>query len=165
MDIKIRKGYKEDLVAVLALVKELATFERAPNDVVVTLEDMENDGFGDNPIFKFYVAEADGKVVGMALYYIKYSTWKGKCIFLEDIYVTEKYRRFKIGQKLFEAVVKKAKELKVRRVEWQVLDWNTPAIKFYEGYDALFMKEWLNCRLTEEGIDRVSQIANSQTSK
>lgn len=165
MDIKIRKGYKEDLQAVLALVKELAAFEKAPNDVVVTIDDMENDGFGDNPIFKFYVAEVDGKVVGMALYYIKYSTWKGKCIFLEDIIVTEKYRRYKIGQQLFEAVVKKAKELKVRRVEWQVLDWNTPAIRFYEKYDSIFMKEWLNYRLAEDGIDRVVEMASAQISK
>ena len=153
MEIKIRKGYKEDLPAVLGLIRELATFERAPNDVVVTLEDMEEDGFGDRPIFKFFVAEAEGKIVGMALYYIKYSTWKGKCVFLEDLMVTEKYRRFKIGKQLFEEVVKAAKKMKARRVEWQVLDWNTPAIEFYKKYDSDFMKEWLNCRLTEEQIN------------
>jgi GNAT superfamily N-acetyltransferase len=157
MNIKIRKGYKEDLPAVLGLVKELAAFERAPNDVVVTIDDMERDGFGDDPIFKFYVAEDEGKVVGMALYYIKYSTWKGKCIFLEDIIVTESYRRYKVGKQLFEAVVKAAKKLKVRRVEWQVLDWNTPAIKFYEKYDAQFLKEWVSCRLTEEQIEEIGQ--------
>ena len=152
MEITIRSGYKEDLPAVLGLVKELAVFEKAPNDVVVTLEDMERDGFGDDPIFRFFVAEAEGKVVGMALYYIKYSTWKGKCVFLEDIIVTDKFRRYKIGRQLFEAVVKAAKKLKVKRVEWQVLDWNTAAIKFYENYDAQFLKEWLSCRLTEEQI-------------
>ena len=155
MQFNIRKGYKEDLPAVLGLVKELATFEKAPNDVVVSLEDMERDGFGDNPIFKFYVAETEGKIVGMALYYVKYSTWKGRCVFLEDIIVTDKYRRYKIGQQLFEAVVKAAKKLKVRRVEWQVLDWNTPAIRFYEKYDAHFLKEWLSCRLTEEQINKM----------
>lgn len=153
MQITIRPGYKEDLSSVLGLVKELATFEKAPNDVEVSIEDMERDGFGDDPIFKFFVAEAEGKIVGMALYYIKYSTWKGKCVFLEDIIVTESYRRYKIGQQLFEAVVKAAKKLKVRRVEWQVLDWNAPAIKFYEKYDSLFLKEWLSCRLTEEQIN------------
>ncbi len=153
MEIKIRKGYKEDLPAVLGLIRELATFEKAPNDVVVSLEDMEQDGFGDKPIFKFYVAEADDVIVGMALYYIKYSTWKGKCVFLEDIIVTEKFRRFKIGKQLFEEVVKAAKKLKARRVEWQVLDWNVPAIRFYEKYDTAFMKEWLSCRLTEEQIN------------
>jgi GNAT superfamily N-acetyltransferase len=152
MEIKIRKGYKEDLPSVLGLIRELATFEKAPNDVVVSLADMEEDGFGDRPIFKFFVAEVDHVIVGMALYYIKYSTWKGKCVFLEDIIVTEKFRRFRIGKQLFEEVVKAAKRLKARRVEWQVLDWNEPAIRFYEKYDTVFLKEWLSCRLTEEQI-------------
>jgi GNAT superfamily N-acetyltransferase len=120
MEIKVRKGYKEDLPAVLGLIQELAEFEKAPKDVVVTLADMEEDGFGERPIFKFYVAEADGAIVGMALYYIKYSTWKGKCVFLEDIVVTEKYRRFKIGKALFEEVAKAAKRMKARRMEWQL---------------------------------------------
>jgi GNAT superfamily N-acetyltransferase len=153
MEIKVRKGYKEDLPAVLGLIRELAEYEKAPNDVVVSLEDMEEDGFGEKPIFKFFVAETEGHIVGMALYYIKYSTWKGKCVFLEDIIVTQQYRRFKIGKQLFEEVVKAAKKLKARRVEWQVLDWNEPAIRFYERYDAQFMKEWLSCRLTEEQIN------------
>lgn len=152
MEINIRKGYKEDLPAVLGLIHELAAFEREPEAVVVTLEDMENDGFGEKPVFKFLVAEADGKLVGMALYYIKYSTWKGKCVFLEDLIVTEKYRRFKIGKQLFEAVVMAAKKMKARRLEWQVLDWNTPAIGFYKNYDTEFLKEWMSCRLNEEQI-------------
>ncbi len=153
MEIKVRKGYKEDLPAVLSLVKELAAYEKAPDDVVVTLDDMERDGFGDNSIFKFYVAEIDGVIAGMALYYVKYSTWKGRCIFLEDIIVREQYRRYKLGQKLFNEIIKAAKKMKARRIEWQVLDWNTPAIKFYEKYDAQFLKEWVNCRLTEEQIN------------
>lgn len=157
MEITVRKGYKGDLPSVYNLIKELATYEKAPNDVVVTIEDMEADGFGDNPIFKFFVAEANNKIVGMALYYIKYSTWKGKCLFLEDIIVSEKYRRHKIGKLLFEEVVKVAKAKKYRRVEWQVLDWNTPAIKFYEKYDAEFMKEWLSCRLTEKQIEKIAK--------
>jgi GNAT superfamily N-acetyltransferase len=152
MELKIRKGYKEDLPAVLGLIRELAAYERAPDEVEVTIEDLEEDGFGEKPLFRFFVAEADGVIVGMALYYIKYSTWKGKCVFLEDIIVTQQYRRFKIGQALFEEVVKAAKALRVRRVEWQVLDWNEPAVKFYEKYNAQFMKEWLSCRLTEEQI-------------
>jgi GNAT superfamily N-acetyltransferase len=161
MNITVRKGYKEDIPAVLGLVKELAAYEKAPDDVVVTVEDMERDGFGDDPIFSFFVAEAEGKVVGMALYYIKYSTWKGRCVFLEDIIVTEKFRRYKIGKQLFEAVVVAAKKLKVRRVEWQVLDWNTPAIKFYEKYDAQFLKEWLSCRLAEAQIEKIASQANA----
>jgi len=153
MELKIRKGYKEDLPAVLGLIRELAAYERAPDEVVVTIEDLEEDGFGERPIFRFFVAEADGIIVGMALYYIKYSSWKGKCVFLEDIIVTNEYRRFKIGQSLFKEVVKAAKALHARRVEWQVLDWNEPAIRFYEKYDTQFMKEWLSCRLTEEQIN------------
>ncbi|HEY6159654.1 MAG TPA: GNAT family N-acetyltransferase [Bacteroidia bacterium] len=160
MNITVRKGYKEDIPAVLGLVKELAAYEKAPNDVMVTVEDMERDGFGDDPIFSFFVAEAGEKVVGMALYYIKYSTWKGRCVFLEDIIVTENFRRYKIGKQLFEAVVLAAMKMKARRLEWQVLDWNTPAIKFYEKYDAQFLKEWLSCRLTEEQIEKIaSQVS------
>jgi GNAT superfamily N-acetyltransferase len=153
MEIKIRKGYKEDLPAVLGLIRELAAFERAPDEVEVTIEDLEEDGFGERPIFKFFIAEADGVIAGMALYYIKYSTWKGKCVFLEDIIVTQKYRRFHIGHQLFEEVMRAAKTLRARRVEWQVLYWNEPAIKFYEKYNTQFMNEWLSCRMTEDQIN------------
>lgn len=152
MEVKIRKGFREDVPEILRLIKELATYERAPLDVEITVEDLERDGFGDQPIFRFFVAELEGKICGMALYYIKYSTWKGRCLFLEDIIVREEFRRHKIGKKLFEAVVAVAKEMKVRRVEWQVLDWNEPAIRFYEKYKAEFLKEWVSCRLTEKQI-------------
>ncbi|MFI5148999.1 MAG: GNAT family N-acetyltransferase [Bacteroidia bacterium] len=153
MEIKIRKGYKEDLPAILGLIRELATFEKATDEVEVSLEDLEEDGFGERPIFRFVVAETDERIVGMALYYIKYSSWKGKCVFLEDIIVTESFRRYQIGKKLFSEVVKAAKQMRVKRVEWQVLDWNAPAIRFYENYDTQFMKEWISCRLTEEQIN------------
>ncbi len=152
MQVKVRKGFKGDLPDVLRLIQELAAYEKAPNEVEVTLQDLEYDGFGENAIFKFFVAEVEGKIQGMALYYIKYSTWKGKCIFLEDIIVREEFRRLQIGKQLFDAVLKAAKESKVRRVEWQVLDWNTPAIKFYEKYKAEFLKEWVSCRLVENRI-------------
>ena len=105
MNISIRKGLKNDLPQVLNLVKELAIYEKAPLEVTVTIDDMERDGFGNNPIFKFFVAEADNKIVGISLYYIKYSTWKGKCVFLEDIIVNEPFRKFGIGKKLFDEVV------------------------------------------------------------
>ncbi|MBI2271787.1 MAG: GNAT family N-acetyltransferase [Bacteroidetes bacterium] len=150
----IRKGFKEDLPAVLNLIKELAEFEKEPHEVVVTLQDMEHDGFGENPIFKFFVAEVDKKIVGMALYFIKYSTWKGKCVYLDDIIVTQPYRRKGIGKLLFEAVVKATVEMRARRLEWQVLDWNTPAIEFYKQYDSKFMKAWLSCRLTDEQLNK-----------
>jgi GNAT superfamily N-acetyltransferase len=153
MEIKIRKGYKEDLPAVLGLIRELAAYERAADEVEVTIEDLEEDGFGDKPIFRFFIAEADGIAAGMALFYTKYSTWKGKCIFLEDIIVSGKYRRFGIGKQLFEEVIKSAKAMRAKRVEWQVLDWNEPALRFYEQYETKFMKEWLCCRMTEDQIN------------
>ncbi len=153
MEIKVRKGYKEDLPAVLGLIRELAAYERAPDEVEVTIEDLEEDGFGERPLFRFFIAEVDGVISGMALYYIKYSTWKGKCFFLEDIIVTQKFRRSGVGKLLFEEVMKAAKVARVRRVEWQVLNWNDPAIKFYEKYNTLFMDEWMSCRMTEEQIN------------
>ncbi|MBK7181911.1 MAG: GNAT family N-acetyltransferase [Bacteroidetes bacterium] len=156
MNIAIRKGTKTDLPAVLNLVKELAIYEKAPNEVTVTLSDMERDGFGENPIFSFFVAEKDGNIVGIALYYIKYSTWKGKCVFLEDIIVTEEYRQYGIGKKLFDEVVKVAKAMHVKRLEWQVLEWNEPAIKFYKKLNAHFDEEWINCKLTDKEIQTYS---------
>jgi GNAT superfamily N-acetyltransferase len=154
MEIVVRKGIKADLPDVLGLVKELAIYEKAPLEVTVTIADMERDGFGENAIFKFFVAEVGGKIAGISLYYIKYSTWKGKCVFLEDIIVNEPFRKFGIGKKLFDEVVKVAKEMKVERLEWQVLEWNEPAIKFYEKLNSNFDSEWVNCKLTGEQIQK-----------
>jgi len=152
MNCIIRKGVKSDLTNALRLVKELAEYEKAPNEVSVTTEELENNGFGEQPLFRFFVAEEKSIIVGMALYYIKYSTWKGKCVFLEDIIVTEKYRKFGIGKKLFDEVVNVAKKMKVKRLEWQVLNWNQPAIQFYKKLNSNFDDEWVNCKLTEEQI-------------
>lgn len=152
LNVVIRNGVKSDLPQVLGLIQELATYEKAPLEVAVTLSEMERDGFGENPIFRFFVAEAGNKIVGISLYYIKYSTWKGKCVFLEDIIVTETYRKHGIGKKLFDPVVKVAKEMNARRMEWQVLEWNEPAIKFYEKLDSHFDGEWINCKLTYDQI-------------
>jgi GNAT superfamily N-acetyltransferase len=152
MNFSIRKGTKKDLPGTLHLIKELAIYEKAPQEVTVSVQEMERDGFGDNPVFGFFVAEADNAIVGISLYYTKYSTWKGKCIFLEDIIVTEKYRKYGIGKKLFDEVVKIAKESKAKRMEWQVLEWNEPAIKFYEKMNSNFDREWINCKLVEEQI-------------
>ncbi len=150
MKLEIRKGVREDIPEALQLVKELAIYEKAPKEVTVTVEEMERDGFGNEAVFTFYVAETENGIVGMALYYIKYSTWKGKCVFLEDIIVTEEYRKLGIGKKLFDEVLRDAKQLNVRRLEWQVLEWNEPAIKFYEKMNAHFDKEWINCKMTFE---------------
>lgn len=147
MHTAIRKGEKRDLPGVLRLIKELAVYEKAGDEVVVTLEELERDGFGENPSYHFFVAEKDNIIVGMALYYVKYSTWKGRCIYLDDIIVTESLRGKGIGAKLFEEVVAVAKEMGARKMEWQVLEWNISAINFYKKYSTKFDDEWVNCKL------------------
>ncbi|MBC7865255.1 MAG: GNAT family N-acetyltransferase [Bacteroidia bacterium] len=155
MEIKIRKGEEKDIARALELVRELAHYEKCPDEVEVTTEEMSNWGFGAHKVFDFFVGEANGKIEGIALYYYKYSTWKGKCIFLEDIIVTEKMRGKGIGKLLFEEILKVATEEKVRRLEWQVLDWNKPAINFYEKYKANFDGEWINCKLTNKDLNSI----------
>jgi GNAT superfamily N-acetyltransferase len=152
IDIKIRKGVEADLDQVLGLVKELAAYEKAPNEVEVTIEEMHNWSFGKDKVFEFFVAEHEHKIIGIALYYYKYSTWKGKCLFLEDIIVTEAYRRYGLGSKLFNEVALVAKQQQVRRMEWQVLDWNEPAINFYKKYQAHLDGEWINGKLTHSQL-------------
>ena len=129
---------------VIGLVNELALFEKASEEVINTAEQMKMDGFGNNPLFKCIVAESDSGILGFALYYYRYSTWKGKCLYLEDFYVKEDFRNFGIGKELFETIIKTAKHDNCKRINWQVLDWNEPAIKFYEKYKAGFDKEWWN---------------------
>lgn len=152
MDIEVRKGTIEDLPQLFALIKELAEFERAPQEVTNTLLEMERDGFGENRIFKFFVAEVSEEIIGIALFYTAYSTWKGKTLYLEDLVVTEKMRRSGVGKKLFDAVAQEAKETGAKRFAWQVLNWNEPAIAFYKNIGASIEDEWLNCRMTEEQI-------------
>lgn len=150
--INIRNGRKEDLPQVLDLVKELALYERAPLEVTNTLEMMEEDGFGKNPVYGLFVAEATGRIAGIAVYYTKYSTWKGKCIFLEDIIVTESERGKGIGKMLFEEIIRVSRDAGVARMEWQVLEWNTPAIEFYKKFNAVLDPEWINGKLTLEQL-------------
>ncbi|WP_187262194.1 GNAT family N-acetyltransferase [Pontibacter beigongshangensis] len=157
MTVTIRKGIIEDLPQVHALVKELALFERAPQEVTNTVEDMERDSFGENPIFSFFVAERAEGIIGIALYYIAYSTWKGKTLYLEDLIVTEKQRRTGVGKQLFDAVSKEAKAIGAKRFAWQVLEWNEPAIAFYKKIGATLDSEWINCRMTE---DQIQQYGN-----
>ena len=153
MKTTIRKGTKADLPAALNLIQELAEYERAPQEVTNTVADMEREGFGENPLFGFFVAENEGgEIVGIALYYFVYSTWKGRTLYLEDIVVTERLRRQRIGRKLFDAVVQVAHETGAKRMAWQVLDWNKPAIAFYQQIGATLDSEWINCRLTPEQI-------------
>lgn len=117
---------------------------------------MQRDGFGENPIYKFFVAENESGIVGIALYYTAYSTWKGKTIYLEDLVVTEKLRRAGIGRKLFNAVAEEAKTVGAKRFRWQVLEWNEPAIAFYKKIGADLDGEWINCTMTEEQIQQYS---------
>lgn len=151
-NIIVRKGTERDVEAALNLVKELAAYEKAPNEVEVSVSEMKEWGFGSDKVFDFFVAIDNNVIVGMALYYYKYSTWKGKCMFLEDIIVTEKMRGKGIGKVLFDEIVKVAKRDKVRRLEWQVLEWNEPAINFYKKYNSLFDGEWINCKLTNHQL-------------
>ena len=152
--VKIRKGEKEDLPFILDLIKELAECENALDKVSIGVQELENDGFSDKPLFYFLIAEINSKIVGMAFYYIKYSTWKGKCLFLEDFIVTKKFRSQGIGKKLFEEIIRIAKKLEMNRVMWQVLDWNSEAINFYKKYNANISDEWLDGRLTKEQLQK-----------
>ena len=147
MNIIIREAVREDCSRLLELIKELAVYERAPDDVTVTLEHFRESGFGKNPVWWTWVAEVDGRVQGFALYYIRYSTWKGQAMYLEDIIVTEKFRGHGIGKQLFEKLIVVAKEKGFNRIIWQVLDWNEPAINFYKRYATSFDNGWVNCSI------------------
>ena len=147
MQINIRRAVKEDCPRLLELITELAVYEKAPNDVTVTMEHFVESGFGKHPVWWAFVAEVNGSVEGFALYYIRYSTWKGQAMYLEDIIVTESMRGKKLGKLLFDRLIEEAKEKKWTRIIWQVLDWNETAINFYKKYNASFDAEWVNCSL------------------
>lgn len=149
-NISLREGTPIDIPALLALIKELATYEREPDAVIVTEEVLHEDGFGPNKIFDFLVAEKENEVVGIALYYTKYSTWKGKCFYLEDIIVKESHRMQGIGSMLLKELITISAKAGVKRLEWQVLDWNEPAIQFYKKHKAIIDGEWLNCKVEFE---------------
>ena len=147
MEIIIRRAVKEDCPRLLELVHELAVYEKAPNEVTVTLEHFIESGFGKNPVWWTFVAEENGIVLGFALYYIRYSTWKGQRMYLEDILVTEAARGKGIGKLLMDQLIVEAKEKNLKAIVWQVLEWNEPAINFYKKYNADFDPEWVNCRI------------------
>jgi GNAT superfamily N-acetyltransferase len=151
--ITIRNGKKEDLPRVLELVKELALYERAPHEVINTVAQMEIDGFGPNPIFGFFVAENETHIIGLSLYYWRYSTWKGKRLYLEDIIVTESERGGGIGAKLLDRTMQHSLEENCSGMMWQVLEWNEPAINFYKKFGTRFDAEWTNCTLERSQIE------------
>jgi GNAT superfamily N-acetyltransferase len=147
MEIKIRRAVKEDCPRLMELVTELAIYEKAPHEVTVSLAHFEESGFGPNPVWWAFVAEADGVIHGFALYYIRYSTWKGQALYLEDLIVTEAMRGQRIGKLLFDRLIEEAREKGLKRMVWQVLDWNEPAINFYKKYNAGFDEGWVNCSI------------------
>ena len=151
--MNIRKGTPEDMPAVLGLIQELAEFEKEPDAVLVTVDDLVRDGFGTTPLFHVFVAEVEDEIVGIALYYYRYSTWKGKIIHLEDLVVKDKMRGTGLGYALYSEIIKQGKRDNVRRIDWHVLDWNTPAIDFYEKSGAKVLKNWYLAQMDEEGIN------------
>jgi len=152
MTFTIRNAKKSDMPQVLSLIKELAVFEKEPEAVEVTIRDLENDGFSENPSFHCFVAEVHGKIEGMALVYNRYSTWKGKALHLEDLIVSDVMRGSGIGSALLDEVVKYGHHLGVKRITWEVLDWNEPAIVFYEKKGANIMRDWNVVHLNEQAI-------------
>ena len=150
MEINLRKATESDIHAIMKLVHELAEFEREPDEVINTEEQMKVEGFGANPSFYAILAEVDGIVRGMLVYFYSYSTWKGKSIYIDDIIVNEEFRGLGIGRKLMEATIMVAKEEGVGKLHWQVLEWNEQAIKFYNKYSPEYDAEWINCSLNKE---------------
>ena len=147
MSIAIRKAVAADCPQMLELIRELATYERAPDEVTVRLDEFIEAGFGDTPVWEAFVAEGNGRIVGLALFYIRYSTWKGRKLYLEDIVVTESMRGQGIGKRLFDETLNLCKTRRYPGMVWQVLEWNEPAIRFYQKYGATFDEEWINVSL------------------
>jgi hypothetical protein len=142
MDYTVRQAGPKDMPQVLELIKELAAFEKEPDAVVITAEDLVKDGFGRNPLFTCFVAEVNGAIQGMALIYYRYSTWKGRTVHLEDLVVRQEMRGTGLGSALYKKVIDYSREQGVKRTEWVVLDWNTPAIEFYQRSGATVLKDW-----------------------
>ncbi len=147
MEIKIRPAVKEDCTRMMELIHELAVYEKAPEQVVVSFDHFVASGFGAQPVWWAIVAEVNGNVEGMALYYIRYSTWKGQRMYLEDLVVAENMRGHKIGSLLFDALIIEAKAKSFKGLNWQALDWNEPALNFYRKYNSNFDPEWVNCSI------------------
>ena len=156
MNLQIRIAKKEDCPRLLELVNELAVYEKAPDEVSVTLAEFEDAGFSKTPVWKAFVAEIDGLVIGFALYYIRFSTWKGCRMYLEDLLVTEEMRGKGIGKILFDTLIAEAKDMGFNGMTWQVLDWNEPALNFYKKYEAAVEAGWLNASISKEQLLSIS---------
>ncbi|WP_264548295.1 GNAT family N-acetyltransferase [Flavobacterium sp. N2820] len=156
----IRKATKKDMQSVLELIQELAIFEKEPDAVLVTVDDLVRDGFSENPLFQCFVAEEENNITGMALFYYRYSTWKGKTIHLEDLIVKESKRGTGAGFALYKEIIKQGKAENVRRIEWNVLDWNTAAIDFYKKSGAKILEDWRVVHMDEPGIVNFLSLTN-----
>ncbi len=153
--MKIRKGKKEDLPEILNLIKELADYENALDEVQITLEQLQEDGFGIRPWYWFIVVEKNNMIIGMSFYHIRYSTWKGKFLFLEDFVIKKEYRREGVGSALFQATINITVEEELNGMTWQVLDWNVSAINFYKKYAADISGDWLNGKLSKNQLKKL----------
>ena len=152
MNFTIRKARKEDMGQVLDLIKALAVFEKEPDAVEVSEAYLKEKGFAEHPSFQCFVAEVNDSIEGIALVYMRFSTWKGEVLHLEDLIVNQNMRGKGLGEALLNEVVKFGNELGVKRISWEVLDWNTPAIEFYEKKGAKVMRDWNVVQLDEQGI-------------
>ena len=152
MKFSVRKGLKEDMPSVYKLIRELAVYENEPDAVKITVDDLTRDGFNDNPEFEVLVAETENNIVGIALYYRRYSTWEGRSLHLEDLIVNKEYRGKGIGKALYGNVIKRAYEKGINRLEWEVLDWNKSAIDFYRNTGAEMLENWNLCQMTKKGM-------------
>ena len=161
MTINVRKGKKEDLTDVLFMIKELAEYENSLHEEEITIEQLQKDGFGNKPYFSFLIASIEGKAIGFSFYFIRYSTWKGKFLFLEDFYIKEAYRNKGVGSILFQETINLCKELEVNGMMWQVLDWNTSAIDFYKKFNSNVSSDWLTGKLTKDQIKNLVQITKT----
>lgn len=154
MSFIIRKGEKKDVQSLLNLIVELAVFEKEPEAVKITVEDLLKDGFSKNPKFKFFVAQQNNKIIGIALFYERYSTWKGRTIHLEDLMVTKSKQKIGAGKALYKAVLKYAYDNNYKRVAWEVIDWNTNAIDFYKKSGATYLNDWSVVQMDENNLEK-----------
>ncbi|PQJ69305.1 GNAT family N-acetyltransferase [Polaribacter butkevichii] len=157
MDFIIRKGVENDMESVFDLITELAVFEKEPDAVEITVEDLKKDGFSENPKFKIFVAEQENKIIGIALFYERYSTWKGRSIHLEDLIVTKSKQKIGAGKALYTAVLKYAYDNNFNRVAWEVIDWNTNAVEFYKSTGATYLNDWSVVQMNKENLSKFIQ--------